>query len=55
MDKHPDKKRKENWTKGEVEALLTGYINNHSEIESRFSIKLTAQVKEACWQDILER
>jgi hypothetical protein len=55
MDKHPDKKRKENWTKGEVEALLTGYIKHHSEIESRFSIKLTAQVKEACWQDIFER
>jgi hypothetical protein len=55
MKKKAEKKRKENWSKGEVEALLTGYIDNHTEIESKFSVKVTAQVKEACWQDILER
>jgi hypothetical protein len=50
-----EKKRKENWSKGEVETLMTGYIENHTEIESKFSLKVTAQVKETCWQDILER
>ncbi|XP_053374170.1 uncharacterized protein LOC128556683 [Mercenaria mercenaria] len=48
----PLKKRKENWTRAEGEALKSAYFERASIVDGRLGPKLRAVDKERCWREI---
>ena len=53
----PSKKprRKENWSKDEIEALRCGYYEFSDIIEGKLTPSLTGAMKDATWKRISER
>ena len=48
-------KRKVNWSKSETNALVTGYIDNFSVLEGKFTPKNTHASKNMTWKTITLR